>query len=47
MTTRKENAMILVASGDVAVSCRTLFDLLWQVAKMPESEEEVWGTGGA
>ena len=47
ITTRKENAMILVASGDVAVTCRTMFDLLWQCAKMPESDEEVWGTGGA
>lgn len=47
ITTRKENAMILVASGDVAVTCRTLFDLLWQLAKIPESSEEVWGTGGA
>jgi len=47
VTTRKENAMILVTSGDIAVSLRSLFSLLWQCAKMPEHDEGVWGAGGA
>lgn len=29
MTTRRENTMVLIASGETAVSLRTLFDLLW------------------
>jgi len=47
ITTRKENAMILVTSGDIAVSLRSLFFLMWQCAKMPELDEGAWGAGGA
>jgi hypothetical protein len=32
ITTRRENAMVLIASGETAVSLRTLFDLLWNAA---------------
>ncbi|MDO8599273.1 MAG: helix-turn-helix domain-containing protein [bacterium] len=32
ITTRRENAMVLVASGDAAVSLQTLFSLLWEHA---------------
>lgn len=32
ITTRRENTMVLIASGETAVSLRTLFDLLWQAA---------------
>jgi len=32
ITTRRENTMILVASGDAAVSFQTLFGLLWEHA---------------
>lgn len=31
-TTRKENTMILLASGDVALTYKTLFDLIWEKA---------------
>ena len=33
ITTRKENSVILVASGDAAATLRTMFELLWQNAK--------------
>lgn len=33
ITTRKENTMILLASGDVALTYRTLFDLIWDKAE--------------
>lgn len=32
ITTRKENTMILVASGEAAITHRTVFDLLWNCA---------------
>ncbi len=32
ITTRKENTMILLASGDVALTYKTLFDLIWAKA---------------
>ncbi len=32
ITTRRENTMIIVASGDVARTYRTLFDLVWNCA---------------
>lgn len=32
ITTRRENTMVLIASGETAVSLRTLFDLLWETA---------------
>lgn len=32
ITTRRENTMILVASGEAAVTHRTIFDLLWQTS---------------
>lgn len=32
ITTRRENTMVLIASGETAVSLRTLFDLLWEHA---------------
>ncbi|MEK7452415.1 MAG: helix-turn-helix domain-containing protein [Patescibacteria group bacterium] len=32
ITTRKENTMILLASGDVALTYKTLFDLIWDKA---------------
>ncbi|MEK7614872.1 MAG: helix-turn-helix domain-containing protein [Patescibacteria group bacterium] len=35
ITTRKENAMILLASGDIARTYETLFDLIWDKAQMP------------
>lgn len=35
ITSRRENVMILLASGDVAITFRTVFDLLWQVSKNP------------
>ncbi len=35
ITTRKENSVILVASGDIAVTLRSTFDLLWISAKIP------------
>ncbi|HBR80372.1 MAG: hypothetical protein UX09_C0051G0011 [Candidatus Uhrbacteria bacterium GW2011_GWE2_45_35] len=35
LTTRRENIMILLASGDVAITFRTMFDLMWQAAKSP------------
>jgi len=40
ITTRRENLMILLASGDIAVTYRTMFDLLWQCAKNPYTNEE-------
>lgn len=33
ITTRKENMMILLASGDVALTYKTLFDLIWDKAE--------------
>lgn len=33
VTTRKENSVILVASGDIAVTLQTTFELMWQSAK--------------
>jgi sugar-specific transcriptional regulator TrmB len=33
ITTRKENTMILLASGDVALTYKTLFDLIWEKAE--------------
>ncbi len=33
VTTRKENSVILVASGDIAVTLRTVFELLWGCSK--------------
>ncbi|MBT3230765.1 hypothetical protein HN358_03215 [Candidatus Uhrbacteria bacterium] len=38
MTTRRENAMIIMASGDVALTFKTMFDLVWKCAKNPYSE---------
>lgn len=32
ITTRRENTMILIASGEIAVTFRTTFDLLWHAA---------------
>jgi len=36
VTTRRENSIILVASGDIAVTLRTTFELLWKCAKPTE-----------
>ncbi len=36
VTTRKENSVILMASGDTAVTLRSLFELLWLGAKCTE-----------
>jgi len=36
ITTRKENTMILLASGDVALTYKTLFDLIWDKANRIE-----------
>lgn len=33
ITTRRENTMIILASGDVATTYRTLFDLVWENAE--------------
>ena len=33
ITTRKENSVILVTSGDTTVTLRTMFELLWNSAK--------------
>lgn len=33
VTTRKENSVILVASGDIAVTLQSSFELMWQSAK--------------
>lgn|SRR3989338_7534667 len=35
ITTRKENTMILLASGDVAKTYETLFNLIWEKAERP------------
>lgn len=35
ITTRRENVMVLLTSGDVAITYRTMFDLLWQGARNP------------
>lgn len=35
ITTRKENTMIILASGDVAATYKTLFDLVWEKAEKP------------
>lgn len=35
ITTRAENTMILVASGETAATHKTIFDLLWENAKSP------------
>ncbi len=36
ITTRKENSVILVASGDIAVTLRTTFELMWTCSKKTE-----------
>lgn len=36
VTTRKENSVILMASGDTAVTLRSVFELLWSVSKPTE-----------
>lgn len=36
ITTRKENSVILVASGDIAVTLRTAFEMMWMGAKRAE-----------
>lgn len=33
ITTRKENSVILVTSGDASITLRTMFELLWSCAK--------------
>jgi sugar-specific transcriptional regulator TrmB len=33
ITTRKENSVILVTSGDVSITLRTMFELLWECAE--------------
>lgn len=33
ITTRKENSVILVTSGDVSITLHTMFELLWQCAE--------------
>jgi hypothetical protein len=33
VTTRRENSVILVASGDIAVTLQTAFELIWSCAK--------------
>lgn len=35
ITTRKENTMIILASGDIATTYQTLFDLIWDKAERP------------
>lgn len=37
ITTRKENTMIILASGDIASTYETLFDLIWDKAERPLS----------
>jgi len=37
ITTRRENTMILLASGDVAKTYETLFDLVWEKAEIPST----------
>lgn len=39
ITTRKENTMILLASGDVALTYKTLFDLIWAKADKIDGEK--------
>ena len=39
ITTRRENTMIIVASGDVALTYRTLFDLVWKCATRHDVDE--------
>ncbi len=39
ITTRHENVMINIISGDIAITYRTMFDLLWQYAKNPYVDE--------
>lgn len=39
ITTRRENTMIIVASGDVARTYRTLFDLVWNCATRHDVDE--------
>lgn len=34
VTTRKENSVILVTSGDISITLRTMFELLWSCAKI-------------
>lgn len=36
ITTRRENTMVLLASGDIARTYKTLFDLVWEGAEKPE-----------
>ena len=33
ITTRRENTMVLIASGETAISLQTLFDLLWEASE--------------
>ncbi|MFH1099213.1 MAG: helix-turn-helix domain-containing protein [Candidatus Uhrbacteria bacterium] len=35
ITTRRENTMVVVASGEAAITLKTLFDLLWAGAVLP------------
>lgn len=35
ITTRRENTMILLTSGDIAATYKTLFDLIWDKAERP------------
>jgi len=35
ITSRKENAVVLVASGDIAVTLKTAFELLWSASMQP------------
>lgn len=35
ITTRKENTMIILASGDIATTYQTLFELIWDKAERP------------
>lgn len=40
ITTRRENTMIILASGDVAKTYETLFDLVWEKADRPMDEAD-------
>jgi len=35
ITTRKENVTISIMSGDITITYRSLFDLLWETSKIP------------
>lgn len=41
ITTRRENTMILLTSGDVAATYKTLFDLIWDKAERPMDNSKV------